>query len=267
MARLNILTKTIKRLYALSGNQCAFPGCNERLYLPDAINMSKICHIEAAKENGARYNVNSNDEYRRSFENLILLCPNHHELVDYDEKKYSVAVLKEMKKTHEDKMLLMKSESTLKYPHLPLYDVIKYIGVKIFDTESDKPQNAHNPQEKISYNNVIRYKFIIEKYAPYQAKLNSLYDEIEKQGSLKKVFLLENINNFYLEEKGVYKTLENIKMNADDIIDKVKNKLWDLINKSADNVDYDVIEVAVIIILVDAFIRCNILEEPPQNDS
>ena len=43
----NYSTLTIKRLYALSGNRCAFPGC-ERTFVnwEDDTNFSNICHID-----------------------------------------------------------------------------------------------------------------------------------------------------------------------------------------------------------------------------
>ncbi|MGB7519699.1 MAG: LPO_1073/Vpar_1526 family protein, partial [Spirulinaceae cyanobacterium] len=50
------------------------------------------------------YNPNQDDEQRRSFENLILLCANHHIVTD-DMKEYSVAKLKEMKRVHEKKCI------------------------------------------------------------------------------------------------------------------------------------------------------------------
>jgi hypothetical protein len=44
----DITEKTIKRLYALSGNQCAFPDCNISLLSSNSENnFSNICHIEA----------------------------------------------------------------------------------------------------------------------------------------------------------------------------------------------------------------------------
>ena len=172
MARKPPKESTIKRLYALSGNQCAFPDCSVKLVSPeDETNISNVCHIEAAEENGERYNPSSTDEVRRSFENLILLCPNHHKETN-NEGKYTVEILREMKKAHEDKM--MQPEKLQKYPSA-LNTVIKYIGTKIFNPQLDEILNAPDTQEKIQYNNIFRYKPIIEEYAVYQAKLNKLY--------------------------------------------------------------------------------------------
>ena len=257
MSRLDPTPKTKLRLYALSGNKCAFPDCDVIFVSPEnESNISNICHIEAAEEGGERYNPNSNDEERRSFENLILLCPNHHKVTD-DVQTYTVDVLRAMKRTHEAKML--KPSELQKNPSA-LNDIIKLIGGKLFDTQTNDVQTAPNPQEKIQYNNVIRYKPVIEEYRVYQGKLNKLYEEIEKAGSTRKEFLLLNIKNIYLKEKVEFDTRDKIRANADNIIDNIKDTLWKLVEDT--NLDREVIEVALTILIVDAFMRCNILEEP-----
>ena len=265
MARADIKLLTIKRLYGLSGNQCAFPGCEVSFVSPeDETNVSNICHIEAAEEGGERYNPNSTDEERRSFENLILLCAKHHTETN-DVGKYTVDVLQKMKQEHEAKMLqlypLSKNPSALK-------TVISYIGSKLFNDEDvQEPRYAPPPKEKILYNNVIRYKPIIEEYVAYQGWLNEIYKEIEILGSTKKDFVLKNIKSIYLKEKGNYNNIDEIRANADNIIEKVKNELWNIIeNSSNTNVDMPIeaIQISLLIILVDAFMRCDILEEPPK---
>lgn len=44
--------QTVKRLYALSGNQCVFPGGIAHLANSEDASNSHICHIEAANESG-----------------------------------------------------------------------------------------------------------------------------------------------------------------------------------------------------------------------
>ncbi|MEO3864554.1 HNH endonuclease [Rheinheimera fenheensis] len=94
---------TIKALFARSGNECAFEGCSEPIVQNNNCVIGEICHIEARKLGGPRYNPHSNDEERRSFENLIILCPNHHRIIDNNEKQYTVINLKKMKNNHENK--------------------------------------------------------------------------------------------------------------------------------------------------------------------
>jgi hypothetical protein len=266
MARLDPTQKTRIRLYALSGNRCAFPGCVVTFVSPeDETNISNICHIEAAEVGGERYNPNSNDEERRDFKNLILLCRNHHAVTN-DVNVYTVDVLRKMKQEHEDKIRKLLSEKDVLNKHnSALNYVINIVGKTIFETEQNtEPQSAPNPDEKITYNNVIRYKPIIQAYSVYQGKLNKIYEAIEKQGSFKKDNLLRNINLFYLKEKGKYQTVDIIRQNADNIIENIENEMWNIINNSSNEVklDYETISMSVLVVLVDAFMRCNILEEP-----
>ncbi len=65
--------------------------------------IGQICHIEAAKDGGPRFNSNQTNEERRKEENLILLCPTHHVVTD-DETKFTTQTLVEMKSSHESKM-------------------------------------------------------------------------------------------------------------------------------------------------------------------
>jgi len=93
---------TIKRLFAVSGNRCAFPSC----HLPVVDQASskvtgRISHIKARRCGGPRYDPNQTDEQRHSFENLLLLCPIHHDVIDADPKSYTVERLLEIKSNHE----------------------------------------------------------------------------------------------------------------------------------------------------------------------
>jgi len=61
----------------------------------------QICHIEAASPGGPRYNISSNDEERRSFGNLMLMCYKHHREIDNDVANYDVESLRVIKQDHE----------------------------------------------------------------------------------------------------------------------------------------------------------------------
>jgi len=97
----NYTQLTLKRLFSLSGNQCSFPNCKKILVNQNNALDSNICHIEGANEKGERYNPNMTDKERADYENLILLCNQHHRETD-NVTKYSVNVLKNMKKQHEN---------------------------------------------------------------------------------------------------------------------------------------------------------------------
>jgi hypothetical protein len=94
--------RDIKKLFALSLNQCAFPNCISSIFgLTDEM-VGEICHIKARSPEGPRYDSTQTDAERHSFENLILLCRNHHKIVDDNAEKYSVEWLKRIKCEHEN---------------------------------------------------------------------------------------------------------------------------------------------------------------------
>ncbi len=102
--RKPISDATKKKLFALSGNQCCYPGCNERVYkLEDEALLGEICHIKAVNPTGARYDPELPEEQVNTYDNLIILCPNHHTIIDKNEGKYSAQILKSWKEEHESK--------------------------------------------------------------------------------------------------------------------------------------------------------------------
>lgn len=100
MSRLPLKPSVVKRLFAVSRNECAYPKCKESIVDDLGTVIGEICHIEAAEEGGERYNKNSNDEFRRSFENLILMCSNHHKKTN-NVAEYSTERLIKFKSEHE----------------------------------------------------------------------------------------------------------------------------------------------------------------------
>ncbi|MGJ8760760.1 MAG: hypothetical protein ACSHXA_09455 [Polaribacter sp.] len=103
----------IKRLFALSKNQCSEPSCINHLIGEDGHTViGKICHIEAAKEGGPRFRETMNDEERRSYDNLILLCDEHHQIIDNktNENEFSVTLLQNWKVKHLSSELKTKQQ-------------------------------------------------------------------------------------------------------------------------------------------------------------
>lgn len=100
MARLRPTLTTLKALLLRSGNQCAFPGCDQALLNHKKQFIGQLCHIEAAMPGGPRYNEGQTDEERRAYENLLLLCYPHH-IETNDDDEYPVEKLQDIKQRHE----------------------------------------------------------------------------------------------------------------------------------------------------------------------
>ncbi|WP_274015943.1 hypothetical protein [Vibrio parahaemolyticus] len=104
MARLAPKLDTVRALFARSGNQCAFPGCTHQMINSKQQFVGQICHIEAAMPQGERFNAEQSDEERRSYDNLLLLCYQHHIETD-DVAEFTVEKLKIIKQRHESQFL------------------------------------------------------------------------------------------------------------------------------------------------------------------
>ncbi|MGY8838546.1 MAG: hypothetical protein ACKVH6_17665 [Enterobacterales bacterium] len=100
MARLAPKTNTLRALFARSGNQCAFPGCTQPIMNKKNKFIGQVCHIEAAMTGGERFNEESDNEFRRSYENLLILCYPHHIETD-DVEEYPAERLIQIKNEHE----------------------------------------------------------------------------------------------------------------------------------------------------------------------
>lgn len=100
---------TIKRLYARSGNQCAFPGCKVMI-VQDTTMVGAICHIRAARSGGPRYDTAQPAAERHGEDNLILLCANHHRVIDGDAETYTPEALQAMKAQHQASVAQLTEE-------------------------------------------------------------------------------------------------------------------------------------------------------------
>ncbi len=258
---------TVRRLDTLSGNQCAAPDCYRPLIARDGETIiSKICHIEAANKNGPRFNPDMEDDERRHFDNLILLCDECHGIIDNkeNENKFPVNLLKEWKKHHESEQLyrLNSKPSLLKL-------AINAIAHSDFDEDFYKNDEIPEPftiEDKLSHNAIKRNKSLIDDYKIFYTKLNALYNELEEQGSFKKEKLLRTIKMLYIKSKGTYvenhdNPMEVIRANADNIIEDIENALFTMVEKDEKLYEEDIF-FGIPIIMVDAFMRCKILEEP-----
>lgn len=60
------------------------------------------CHIVARSPEGPRADLALSEEKLNEYENLILLCKNHHKMVDDQPETYTADTLREMKRKHEE---------------------------------------------------------------------------------------------------------------------------------------------------------------------
>lgn len=103
-----------KLLWGRSRNECAYPGCSQQLTVdtkdPESdvlrnagVILGEEAHIRSPRPDGPRHDPTFDDAKLDFYENLILLCPTHHTLVDKNGgAAFPVNELVSMKSNHEE---------------------------------------------------------------------------------------------------------------------------------------------------------------------
>jgi hypothetical protein len=89
------------------GVRCSNPQCRKPTSGPQedpsqAVNIGVAAHITAASPGGPRYDSSLSPEERRSTTNAIWLCQNCAKLVDNDENRYPIDILRDWKTQSEE---------------------------------------------------------------------------------------------------------------------------------------------------------------------
>ncbi len=93
-------------LWGRSGNRCAMPDCRIELVMDmtetdDESLIGEECHIIAQKPDGPRGDESYPFEKIDKYENLVLLCRNHHKIIDDNPLNYPIDKLQSLKHEHE----------------------------------------------------------------------------------------------------------------------------------------------------------------------
>ena len=104
---------TLLMLCARAGGRCEFEGCNRVLFRDDItlheFNDTNVAHIVAASPDGPRGDPKRSHELSDKIENLMLVCLEHHKLIDSKKlvSLYPEERLVKMKQCHERSMELV----------------------------------------------------------------------------------------------------------------------------------------------------------------
>lgn len=117
----------LKKLFARSGNRCAFPRCKAAIVHDDTL-LGEVAHIKGLRPGSARHDPAQTPEERNAYANLILLCANHHNIVDDDEVSYPVERLLAIKAAHEASATPVSEAETDRDIHLFINQPVTMIG-------------------------------------------------------------------------------------------------------------------------------------------
>jgi len=128
------------------------------------------------------------------------------------------------------------------------------------DANKSESVNSFEIGRKISFNDLNDSKGIIDEYCVYYKKVDEKYSEFDALGSNKSNSVLATIKREYLKLKNIG--------NPDLVFLTVTEKVKDKVIESPNFIEIpiDELELCVDILVVDAFIRCKIFENPQNYD-
>lgn len=106
IGRTSIDEKVRMKLWAVSGGRCEI--CNRLLYQDLVLgfdgNFGETAHIHAVSEGGPRHKIGMSKEEKNNIENLMLLCEEHHHLIDTNPEDFGEGLLIQKKASHEKRI-------------------------------------------------------------------------------------------------------------------------------------------------------------------
>ncbi|MDY6993804.1 MAG: ABC-three component system protein [Pseudomonadota bacterium] len=138
-----------------------------------------------------------------------------------------------------------------------LAHIINLLSKEDWDDENKSENvNSFQIERKIEFNELDKARGIIEDYCLYHTRVDSKYSEFDNMGSNKSNSVLAAINREYIKNKDIEE--------KDDLFFVVVQAI---IGKIIDSANYnrmaiDELELCVDILVVDAFVRCKIMENP-----
>ena len=146
---------------------------------------------------------------------------------------------------------------TTKIIESDLVHIIKLLAQEDWSNlEKIKLDSDFQIQTKIDYNNLIKSTSVIKEYNIWQNSVSRIYSAFDKEGCNKSLFVLQKIRTFYLEHCHELKGDSLFNAVRDDVKAEVKK------HATSKELTEESIDICSDIIVVDAFMRCKIFENP-----
>ena len=116
-------------------------------------------------------------------------------------------------------------------------------------------------EDKIKFNKLENIRGFIDEYKIYYWKIDGIYNEFDKEGKNKSYFLLQSFKREYIK-------LKNSEEDSSAIFYAIiDNAIKTVLNSSNyEKIPFEELETCIYILVVDAFVRCKIFENPEGAD-
>lgn len=166
------------RLFADSGGYCQNPECNTNLFLSvdeAEFHIAEMAHIFSASDKGPRAKVKLLKGHRGQYNNLILLCPTCHTIIDKVEEKFPDDLISGWKTNHSQRIMRLfniKECETRKDVRVVLQPLLSE-NAKVFEVYGPETDERFNPESELPK---IWMKKIHEFILPNNRKIIKVID-------------------------------------------------------------------------------------------
>lgn len=135
------------------------------------------------------------------------------------------------------------------------YVVSKLSLVNLESADYSFDLKEYRIEEKIKFNNIGYWEDIVQDYKIYDSQLKQIYSEYDQLGQNKSLSIQDTLKTIYRQNKRTYQ--------GEALFDKILEESFSKIRGVDDaELSEDEIRLYLKIILVDAFIECQIFEKP-----
>jgi hypothetical protein len=165
--------------------------------------------------------------------------------------------LEEQKKVYDFVKKELGSDVDLLKLESNLANVINILSKEDLDKNNISSEiNSFEIDRKMSHNKLDAAKDIVDDYSIHYGRVDKIYTEFDSLGSNKSNSVLSSIRKEYLKAKS--------SLTDDELFFEIINKVQDKVLNSSNYtvIPIDELELCINILVVDAFIRCKIFENP-----
>lgn len=173
-------------------------------------------------------------------------------------RKINSLEIDELKRVHRFIVKELKEEPNLQTLPSNLATVIDVLSKEVWDKgEPVSEREVFEIERKISHNNLHEAKAIIDDHKVHHSKLDSIYSEFDNQGANKSKSVLSSIRQEFI-------SLSKRKYSDDEIFLELNSTLVLKVRESENfkPIPIEELQLCINIIIVDAFIRCQIFKTP-----
>ena len=164
--------------------------------------------------------------------------------------------IEELKKCHRFVLNELRPEPDLERIESNLSSIIAILSKENWSGRSSQTV-PYDIEAKITHNKLLRSKKIIDEHKIHYSRIDKIYSECDRQGANKSISVLNQMQTLYCD-------LLSATVSPDDCFTALARRVLQIVKNSLNcpSIPSEELNLCVYILVVDAFIRCKIFENP-----